>query len=134
MKSKLDKNTDLTKEKLFYDSKSLVQIIQNAVYYGMTEQQETDYKKLTLSMKFKSIVHNSIFVQIFICVIIISILIAILTYQLKLHTLEKTPKKLEEDLIQDINKNNEGSTNDNDLYVIKLIDFKMEEFIKKIRN
>ena len=130
----MEKNIDLTNEKLFYDSKSLVQIIQNAVYYGMTEQQETDYKKLTLGMKFKSIVHNSIFVQIFICMIITSILIAILTYQLKLYTLEIPPKKIEEDLIQDINKNNEESTHDNDLYVIKLMDFKMEEFIKKIKN
>lgn len=131
--SKFEKKTISAEENLSYDSKSLVQIIQNVIYYGMTDKQDNDYHNLTLCMKFKYIVHNSIFVQIFICVLISSILFAILAYNSKLSPLEIPLKNFEDDIIQNKIKDDQIKI-ESDLNVIKLNDYKIEEFINRIKN
>lgn len=131
--SKLEKKTISAEENLSYDSKSFVQILQNVIYYGMTEKYDNDYHNLTLWMRFKYIVHNSIFVQIFICVFISSILFAILAYHSKLSPLEIPVKIFEDDIIQNKVKDDEVKV-ESDLNVIRLEDYKIEEFINKIKN
>ena len=118
---------------------SFAVIIQNAIYFGFSPQTEKDYENKNFLKKIKIIVHNSVFVQLLICVAVSIMLVLLLRSKFTFNEEELKLKVDSEAQVKSQHFENVKNVPvikdiEEDQNIIKLNNFKMEEFIKNISS
>ena len=135
LKNSMESSKNEFKLDKFFDEKYIfAEIIHNAIYFGLSSEQMKDYSEFSLLMKIKIMVHNSIFIQILMGISISFVIVLAAKSKINLWSDDLPKQKIEEIIdkdAQNINYNNFEEVPEN---VIKLEDFKIEEFLKRIKN